>query len=272
MPSHGWFDVAEIGPGVWMIHEPGHAEQVHSYLIEGSRDVAVLDTGMGVGDFPGLVASLTDKAPLVVHSHAHWDHVGASSHFDRVLVHLSEAQDLLAGYPNEALREWFADEHLRGIPLPDSFDIRSAEIAGARATGYLHHGDVIDLGDREIEILHTPGHSPGGITVLDRTSRVLFPADAVNLGALYLFGHQADLHAYGIALDRLVAVLDDVDQVYPSHYEVPMAPDDIRATREAYHEILAGRPPDSVEPNREVYDYGAFVFWIRPGAVEELRG
>ncbi len=64
---------------VWSIAEPGHVEQVHSYLIEGERDVAVLDTGMGVGDFRGLVRELSDRDPLVVQSHAHWDHIGASS-------------------------------------------------------------------------------------------------------------------------------------------------------------------------------------------------
>ena len=54
-------------------------------------------------------------------------------------------------------------------------------------------GQQIDLGGRLIDIHHTPGHSPGGITVYDSQSRLLFPADAVNYGPLYLFSDQADL-------------------------------------------------------------------------------
>jgi glyoxylase-like metal-dependent hydrolase (beta-lactamase superfamily II) len=269
--SHGWFDVEVIGPGVWSIAEPGHEEEVHSYLIEGERDVAVLDTGMGVGDFRGLVAELSDREPLVVQSHAHWDHIGASAHFERVLVHPSEAQAMGRDFPNEQLRWWFRPETLRGIPFPEGFDLDTAMIPGASVTGYLNHGDRIDLGARVIEIHHTPGHSPGGVTVYDERARLLFPADAVNLGPLYLFSGQADLAAYRHTLDILADLAGRSDAVYPSHYDVPMTPEDVVATRDAFAEILAGREPDEVREDREVYAYERFVFWIRPGAVEAMR-
>jgi len=269
--SHGWFDVDEIGPGVWSIAEPGHEEQVHSYLIEGDRDVAVLDTGMGVGDFHALLRELSDRAPLVVHSHAHWDHIGASAAFERVLIHPAEADSMGNDIPNDVLREWFQPESLRGIPFPETFDLETAVIPGATVTGVLNDGDRIDLGGRVLEIHHTPGHSPGGITVYDARSRLLFPADAVNLGPLYLFNEQADLRAYGRTLDVLAELAARSDLVYPSHYEVPMTPDDVVATRAAFEDIIAGRAPDEVRTDREVYRYEKFVFWIRPGAVEELR-
>ncbi|CAN5473926.1 MBL fold metallo-hydrolase [soil metagenome] len=269
--SHGWFDVREIGPGVWSIAEPGHEEQVHSYLIEGDRDVAVLDTGMGVGDFRGLVRELSDRDPLVIQSHAHWDHIGASAAFDRVFVHPSEADALGAGMSNDQLRPWFAPETLRGIPFPEGFDLATARILGATVTGFLNDGDKIALGDRVIEIFHTPGHSPGGITVWDSRSRLLFPGDAVNLGPLYLFSDEADLSAYQRTLDVLVRLAEGADAVYPSHYEVPMPPGDVRATRAALADIAAGRPADEILEDREVYRFERFVFWVRPGAVEELR-
>lgn len=268
---HGWFDVASIGPGIWSIAEPGHEEQVHSYLIEGERDVAVLDTGMGVGDFRGLVRELSDRDPLVVQSHAHWDHIGASAEFERVLVHRAEAEDLARDFPNEQMRAWFRPETLRGTPFPEEFDLDTATIPGTACTGYLEDGQQIDLGGRVVEIYHTPGHSPGGITVYDARSRLLFPADAVNLGPLYLFSEQADLRAYQRTLEVLVELCAKTEAVYPSHYEVPMTPGDIVATRDALEEIIAGREPDEVLADREVYRYERFVFWIRPGAMEELR-
>lgn len=269
--SHGWFDVSSIGPGVWSIAEPGHAEEVHSYLIEGERDVAVLDTGMGVGDFRGLVRELSDREPLVIQSHAHWDHIGASAEFDRVLIHPAEAEDLARDVPNEDLQPWFIPEALRGIPFPAGFDLDSMVIRGTQPNGYLEDGQRIDLGGRILEIYHTPGHSPGGVTVYDARSRLLFPADAVNLGLLYLFGEQADLRAYQRTLDVLVDLCAKSDAVYPSHYDVPMRPADVIATREALDEIIAGREPDEVLEVREVYRYERFIFGIRPGAVEELR-
>lgn len=269
--SHGWFDVEEIGPGVWSIAEPGHAEQLHSYLIEGERDVAVLDTGMGVGDFRSLVNELSDRDPLVIQSHAHWDHIGASAEFERVLIHPAEADDLATDYSNEQLREWFGPELLRGIPFPAEFDLETAMIHGTSHTGFLNDGDRIDLGNRVLEIRHTPGHSPGGVTVYDAQSRLLFPADAVNLGPLYLFSDQADLAAYRRTLDVLVELANRSGAVYPSHYEVPMIPADVVATRDALAEIIAGREPDRARPECEIYTYDRFVFAIRFGAVEELR-
>ena len=82
-----------------MIREPHHCEDVKSYLIEGSRDVAVLDTGTGAGDFAGLVGALSSRRPRILQTHADWDHIGASFRFGDVLVHPSEADKLRAGYP-----------------------------------------------------------------------------------------------------------------------------------------------------------------------------
>ena len=65
MTAREWFEVHRPGPGVTIIREPLGDDDVKSYLVEGTRHVAVLDTGMAVGDFAGLVASLSDKQPIV---------------------------------------------------------------------------------------------------------------------------------------------------------------------------------------------------------------
>src|ERR671910_359080 len=98
LQDQDWFEVRRFPHAVTMIREPHHREDVKSYLIEGSRDVAVLDTGTGAGDFAGLVASLSARRPRVLQTHADWDHIGASFRFDEVLVHPSEAEKLRAGY------------------------------------------------------------------------------------------------------------------------------------------------------------------------------
>ena len=140
MRDQGWFEVVRFPAGVTMISEPGHEEDVKSYLVEGDRDVAVLDTGMGVGDFAGLVAGLSDRKPIVLHSHAHFDHIGASSRFERVFVHSSESEDLRQGYPNERFKPWFDTKHLVGNRLPADFDPNGAEIDGCEPTGTIEHG------------------------------------------------------------------------------------------------------------------------------------
>jgi glyoxylase-like metal-dependent hydrolase (beta-lactamase superfamily II) len=261
-----WFVVERFPNGVTMIAEPGHVEDVKSYLVEGERDVAVLDTGMGVGDFAGLVASLSTRDPIVLQSHAHFDHMGASHRFARVLVHSSEADDLQSGLTNAEFRPWFDPSRLVGDRLPEDFDIETVTLPGCAPTGELKHGDRIDLGGRTLEVFHTPGHSPGGITLLDRDARALFPGDAVYAGPMFAYRPYSDPVAYRTSLRLLAELADVVDVVYPSHNRVPLSPDEVRTMQDAYEAIFAGRPPDEQVPGCDKFEFGEFSFWVRPGA------
>jgi glyoxylase-like metal-dependent hydrolase (beta-lactamase superfamily II) len=266
-----WYDVQRFPNGVTMVAEPHHYEDVKSYLVEGERDVAVLDTGMGVGDFAALVASLSARDPLVLHSHAHFDHIGASARFQRVLVHPAEADDLRAGYPNTRFRDWFDPHYVQLDRLPPGFDPASAAIAGCEPSGFLNHGDRIDLGGRVLEVFHTPGHSAGGITLLDRAARALFPGDAVYAGPMFAYRPYSDPVAYRDTLRLLAELADLADSVYPSHNAVPLSPDDVRSMHAAYEEIWAGRAPDERLPDRDVFEFGGFSFWLRPGGYGAAR-
>lgn len=261
-----WFEVSRHPDGVTVIAEPGHYEDVRSFLIEGSNLAIVFDTGMGVGDFRGLVASLTSLPLLVVQSHAHFDHIGASAEFDDVVVHESEADSLRAGYPNQRFRTWFAPEYLNEIPLPEAFDPESAEIAGKEPTGFLQHGDRIDLGDREIEVYHTPGHSPGGISLFDPVAKALFPGDAIYLGPMFAFRDDSDPVAYRESLRLLAELAERATVVYPSHNEVPISPEQVIDIHRAYEEIWAGRTPDERQNDRDTFRFNGYSFQLAPGA------
>src|SRR5215211_8879297 len=122
LPDQGWFEVRRFPHAVTMIREPHHYEDVKSYLIEGSRDVAVLDTGTGAGDFAGLVGTLSSRHPRILQTHADWDHIGASYRFDEVLVHPSEAEKLRAGYPADRYAKAFSPKSVDPNRLPSDFD------------------------------------------------------------------------------------------------------------------------------------------------------
>lgn len=264
--AHEWFDVVRFPSSIVMIAEPGHSENVKSYLVEGDQFVAVLDTGLGVGDFAELVRSLSDREPIVVQSHAHFDHIGASASFAKVLVHPSEAQGLRDGYPNERFRPWFEPEHLRGRALPAGFDPATASIAACEPSGWLQHGDRIDLGGRSLEVYHTPGHSPGGITLFDRDARALFPGDAIYRGPMFAYRDATDPTAYRASLKLIAELAADADAIYPSHNQSPLTPRDAIAIHEAYELVWAGRAPDERLPDRDVFRFDGFQFWLRPGA------
>lgn len=266
-----WFQVEEIGPRIWMIAEPWHAERVHSYLIEGARDVAILDTGMGVGDFTGVVDQLTDREPIVIQTHAHWDHIGASFAFERVLVHPAEAAPLRDGCDNGELRAWFTPDQVEVDRLPDGFDLETFNIPGKTPTGELQDGQEIDLGERTIRIYHTPGHSPGSVSVIDEDSGYLFPADALNFGPIYLLGPEAGLEEFQATLERLSELADGAQAIYPSHYDVPMQARDATSALRAYERVLAGE----IEPHRENeierYHVDRFEFLIDAKRLREKK-
>lgn len=268
MDVGGWFEVRQFPHGITLIGEPYHREDVKSYLVEGERDVAVLDTGMGVGDFAGLVARLSGRRPRVLQSHAHWDHIGASHQFDDVLVHPAEAEGLRHGFPPERFRAAFSADAVDQSRLPSGFD-PGAGIPGREAAGFLNHGDQIELGNRVLEIFHTPGHSPGGVTILDRAGRALFPGDLLYLGRMFIFFPQSDAKAFRDSLNLVAGLVTEVDLIFPSHDRSPIAAEDVIAIRDAFDEVWKGRAPDRTDTiygyQTLSHDFGRFSFHL-PGA------
>ena len=144
--TDAWFEVQHFPHGITMIREPHQSEDVKSYLVEGERDVAIIDTGTGAGDFPGLVASLSSKRPRVLQSHGHWDHAGHSHAYDEVLIHPTEVEWLRGGFPAQRYIAAFSPGQADVEFIPAGFD-PSGGMRGTEATGTIEHGDLIDLGN-----------------------------------------------------------------------------------------------------------------------------
>jgi hypothetical protein len=83
-PSDSWFEVYEVGPGVFAIYEPQQSEDVISCLITGSTRAIQFDTGLGIGDILLTARQLTRLPIIVLNSHTHNDHVGDNWQFNDV--------------------------------------------------------------------------------------------------------------------------------------------------------------------------------------------
>lgn len=110
----------------------------------------------------------------------------------------------------EALPEWL----LEGPPDATS-DPADYRLRPHRPPGALHDGDSIDLGDRRLQVLHLPGHSPGSIALLDPDSAILFSGDVVYDDEPLddLIG--SDRPAYVRSMRRLLDL--DVAVAHPGH-------------------------------------------------------
>ncbi len=228
----------------------------------GDESAILIDTGMGVANIRDVVETLTDKPVTVVNSHAHWDHIGGNHLFEDILIHPDEADDLPKGYPNTRMRTWFAPNSLTG-PLPDEVDLVTLAIQPSTATGLLHEGQLLDLGNRTLEVLHCPGHSPGGIVLLDRANGILFSTDVAYAGHLYAYAGSW-LNTYHASLARLAALAPDLRVLYPSHNESPISPSLLPGMADLLGRVIEGEPPGTHDGNVAVYDDGEVGVYLFP--------
>lgn len=259
-----WFTVRRLPAGVTRIEEPGQNQPAYAYLVEGSRDVAVIDTGMGVGDFPGLVAALSDRDPIVLQTHSHWDHAGSAHRFERVFVHEEDAGPLANGWDNAQLQPDF-ERFLSDRELPKVFDPATFAIPGARITGYLNEGDVIDLGDRQLDVFHLPGHTGGSVGFLDLENRLLFTGDSLHAGNIAVL----EARRYRRSIDNLFRLRTLVDAVYPSHGQSPLAPEMIQTIRSGFMEAMTGRRPDGFLAGMPYYQFDGYGYMLPPRRLRE---
>lgn len=252
-----WFEVWEVDSGVFVIQEPLHAENVKSYLVTGTQRAVVIDTGMGVGDFSAVVRDLTSLPVMVVNSHAHWDHVGANWQFDEIAIHRLEAGALASGRPNGDIRSKFGPGMLLG-PLPAGTSIETVAVKPSAVTSLLEGGEWIGLGGRQLEVIHAPGHSPGGIVLVDRDARIMFSTDVVYAGAIYAQFGDSSLQDYVTSLKRLEAISVGMRALYPSHGATPVDPKIVPKMREAMEFVRDGRFPQSVSDGVEIHQFDGF--------------
>lgn len=86
-----WFTITKIDNYTFALRELHHDEETNSYLLLGSEEALLIDTGMGVNNIFNIVKTLTNKPIRVVITHAHWDHIGNIDLIDKVYIHKLES-------------------------------------------------------------------------------------------------------------------------------------------------------------------------------------
>jgi glyoxylase-like metal-dependent hydrolase (beta-lactamase superfamily II) len=261
---HPWFYVEEVLPRVLLLGEPQH---VNSWLVEGSDRAVLLDTGLGVAPIRPVAEALTTRPISVVNTHYHFDHVGGNAEFDDIAIHsigapLIEAEvpsDVLHSYASYARRQMEALDAFRELDdeffwllsagstprsFPPGFDPREWTITGSRASSTLDDEDRVDLGDRALTVLHTPGHSPDMISLLDERDGILFAADAFNLGPVYCHFPDSDLESLAASARRYAELASEVRIVICHHHHRAIAQSGLlRSYADDVERTLAGDIP-----------------------------
>jgi glyoxylase-like metal-dependent hydrolase (beta-lactamase superfamily II) len=254
-----WFEILRLPGHVYALAENGHAQGVCSFLIPGSRRALLFDTGMGIGDIAAVARQLTGLEIVAVNSHTHFDHTGDDWRFAAVHVyaHDDALRVLTAGLSHWELR--FDAQPARFTrPLPAGFDLNAYAIRPVPPERIipLHDGHIFDLGDRCLEVIHTPGHSQDSIMLLDRRHRALFTGDTYCSELYAFFGPQmpnfgvSDLVEYQRSLQKVARLAPGLDYLHPSHGRPLADPAMLARAARALEQVVAGEAPFSFE---EIY-------------------
>ena len=201
-----WYETRRLGDDVTYIGEPFIKEfyRCNIWHVRGRDRDMLVDSGMGVVSLRGYVPLVTERACTCVASHTHFDHIGCHHEFDDRVVHRDEAGLLAEPTRENTLADpYVTDDIFTRLP-PTPYVSAEYAVKQAPATRIVDDGAVIDLGDRVFEVIHTPGHSPGGIALWEAATGILFSGDIVYDGPLIEDCYHSDAADYVASMKRLL--------------------------------------------------------------------
>jgi len=176
---------------------------VNCYIIgdEETKKGAVIDPGGSIEDLLNTIRAHELDIEYIILTHGHGDHIGAVQYLknmtnSKIVAHVDE-------------KELLGDKD-KNLTSKLGFGIVEID-----ADEYVKDGQNIKLGNLNLEIIHTPGHTPGGICI--KIDNIMFSGDTLfagSIGRYDLFG--GDYEELKKSLNKL-SKLDDEITVFPGH-------------------------------------------------------
>ena len=230
-----WFTIESIDDTTSVISEYKHWEETHCYVLNGTERCLLIDTGLGVENIWEEVKKLTDKPVTAVTTHVHYDHIGGHKYFKDFYVHEAETEWINGGFPLtiDQVRDFLIEEP---CDFPKDFDINDYQLFEGIPTRVLKDHDTIELGERTIQVLHTPGHSPGHICLYEKKKGYLFTGDLIYLGVLFAYFPSTDPVAYMNSIKKLLPL--SVNRILPAHHALNIPLSIIKDMDKAFTELF----------------------------------
>jgi glyoxylase-like metal-dependent hydrolase (beta-lactamase superfamily II) len=174
-------------------------------LPDASRNCWIIDCGYHPQELLAYVENNRLKPSQIVLTHAHLDHIAG----------LEMARAKWAQIPiliHEAEEKFLTD------PVLNLSVLTTDHLVAPKATALLKHGQTLDLDGLRFEIRHTPGHSPGGISLYQPAEKIVFTGDSLFAGSVgrYDFPTSDPAALFKGIATQLMTLPDDTD-VFPGH-------------------------------------------------------
>lgn len=216
--AENWYRVTPLADDITLIDEP-YIKQFYRcniWHIRGKDKDLLVDSGMGVVSLRQHVALVAEKNILAVASHTHFDHIGCQHEFSQRCIHKAEADILAKPTRENTLADpYVTDEIFEALP-PHPYQSQKYSVEAAPASFLLEDGDTLSTGDRQFEVIHTPGHSPGGIALYEKASETLIAGDIVYDGPLVIDVYHSDMDDYIASMKHLLQL--PVRTVHGGHF------------------------------------------------------
>lgn len=210
------------------------------YLVEGDERAVLIDAGTRIKDLDKLVAKLTSKPVTLIITHVHPDHTGSAiNYFPSLYINAADT-----------------------VNIPQFMPDYKGEVK------YLKDHEVIDLGNRQLTVIFTPGHTPGSTTFIDKEAGYGFSGDSFGSGNLLLTLPFSTLQK---TCERMLHCMKrhNIQRLYPGHYYGQNAETQqrIKDMITICKDMLSGKRPveDNPTPNKTlgldklVVDFGVRI-------------
>ena len=118
-------------------------------------------------------------------------------------------------------------DHIGGLKCFPEFGVHSSKVLGDH--------DIIDIGGRRIEVIHTPGHSPGHMCFWEKERGYLFTGDLIYKGMLYADYPSTDPEAYLASLEKVEPL--SVKKLFPGHHSMDIHPEIMSRMRKEFSRL-----------------------------------
>ncbi len=251
-----WFSIEKIDSDTYAISEYNHWEETHCYLLCGTDRALLIDTGLGIGNIKAVVDKLTSLPIMVATTHVHWDHIGGHKYFENIAVYEDEKDWLAVQFPIP-LSVVKSNLTRKPCDFPADFSEKQYQIFKGQPQHILHDGEIIDLGNREVTVIHTPGHSPGHCCFYEPERKYLYSGDLIYLGCLDAFYPTTDPQLFWQSVQRLRPL--QTDRILPGHHSLALPADIISRIEQGFAALSNAK---KLHHGSGLYDFGCFQIHV----------